>query len=410
MSAHKKKVMIIGGGIAGLTAAWELAKRDIAVELVEKTCFLGGHAIRYCCKATDECVQCGACEVEKMLKNVVQEPAIQVHLATEVTGIKSGGGYTVALAKSSRPLEPQQIAAAGIRYADFPAEGKIARGYSKNNLPLYVMVDDAKRSSDSAALPEDTMALSQMGTAGELKVDAVVVASGFQPFNPAEKPTYGYGRFDNVITGLELEQIKREHGAVLRPSDGRPPQRVAFIQCVGSRDERLGHLWCSQVCCAYALRMARSLKYKAPDTEITVFYMDIQNTGRQFPVFYEKCKSEIQFVRAIPVDVFPMASGQLRLRYQEEAEGRPVDEIFDLLILSIGIMPGTDNPALADLTGVALDADGFIGGRDRLNTTVTNQNGIFVAGTAAGPKTITASMAHAGQAASEVLKYLGVIR
>jgi heterodisulfide reductase subunit A len=363
--------MVIGGGIAGLTAAWELAQQGVEVDLVEKGAFLGGHAIQYCCKATDQCLECGACSVEAMLKNVLADTRIRIHLGAEVESLSRKGRFAVRLRHGAPQLDADH------------------RGFSKNNI------------ASAAARQQEPI--------DSLEADAVVVATGFSPFDPARKPTYGYGRLANIITGLELERNKRLAGAVLRPSDAAVPKRVAFIQCVGSRDERLGHLWCSHVCCPYALRMARNLKYHEPDTEITVFYMDIQNTSKSFPAFYEGCREQMRFVRAIPVDMYQTEREGLRTRYMDE-QGNPVDEEFDLVVLSIGIMPGVENTRLVETLGIDLDRDGFMQSADRLQRTTTTREGVFLAGTVEGPKTIAASMAHAGQAAGEVVKFLGGVK
>ncbi|CAN2039545.1 4Fe-4S ferredoxin [Candidatus Magnetomoraceae bacterium gMMP-15] len=367
MSTELKKVMVIGGGVAGLTAAWELARENVNVELIEKAGFLGGHGIQFSCKATDKCHQCGACSVEKVLKDVIEEPKINIHIGTEIEKVSKNGNFSVNLKKS----ESSQTGT------------EIDQVYSKNNLSLK-----SAESCDS------------------LDVDAIILASGFTPFNPEIKSTYGYGKFKNMISGLDLERNKKRQGGVLRPSDGKPPKKVAFIQCVGSRDERLGNLWCSQVCCPYALRLARSLKFVKPETEITVFYMDIQNASKNFSAFYEKCKEELNFVRNIPVDMYPSETDGLRTRYADES-GAPIDDEFDLVVLSIGITPNADNNQLSELLGIELNLDGFFLSNDLLNKTITSQDGIFIAGTAQGPKSIPASMAHAGQAACEVMKYLG---
>lgn len=383
MSADPKKVMVIGGGIAGLTAAWELSKCGVLVDLVEKSDHLGGHAIQYCCKATDECRQCGACSVEKMLKNVVEAPNINVHCGVEVDRVARNGRFEVSL-QPSGAAAPAASPGCRERYETDPLACAAARKFSKNNA-----------------------ALDCGGTAADLKVDAIVLASGFAPFDATRKGTYNYGKLPNVVTGLELERGVRANGRVLRPSDGKPPAKVAFIQCVGSRDERLGNLWCSHVCCPYALRAAELMKHHNPEVEITVFYMDIQNTGNNFPAFYEKCKQDLQFVRNIPVDIYPMEDDRLRMRYTAEADGSPVDAEFDLVVLSIGIMPGLDNQRMATLLNIGLDADGFFQSSDSFHRTATTNNGVFLAGTVGGPKTIAASMAHAGQAAYEAMKYLG---
>ncbi len=391
MSTELKKVMVIGGGIAGLTAAWELAGLGAQIALVEKADFLGGHAIQHACKATDECRQCGACAVESMLKNVVNEPAITVYLATEVAGINKNDNFKISLKKTD---VAKDLAACESGYSADPTGCTAVKGHSLNNAKFY--------QADGSLNPETT------GNADTLEVDAVVVATGFIPFDPRIKSTYRYEDLQNVISGLDLESGKRANGAVLRPSDGQPPQKVAFIQCVGSRDERLGNLWCSQVCCPYALRTAQSMKHKNPELDVTVFYMDIQNTGNDFPVFYQQCKNEMKFVRNIPVDMYQTDDDRIRTRFMAaEGSSEAVEDDFDLVVLSVGIMPGADNAALSDLVDVPLNDDGFFACADKMNRAVTGQAGIFVAGTASGPKTIAESIVHAGQSAGEVIKYLG---
>ncbi len=391
MSTKSKKVMVIGGGIAGLTAAWELAGLGAQVELVEKADYLGGHAIQYACKATDECRQCGACAVESMLKNVVNEPAITVHLATEVDKISKNGKFAVGLKKAATDTSRKTCEGG---YTTDPKGCSVVKGFSVNNAKYY--------QPDGSLNPETA------GSAKSIEVDAVVVATGFTPFDPNIKSTYRYNELANVVSGLDLESGKRSNGAVLRPSDGKPPKKVAFIQCVGSRDERLGNLWCSQVCCPYALRTAQAMKHQDPELDITIFYMDIQNTGNDFPVFYQQCKDEMKFVRNIPVDMYLVENDCVRTRFMAaEGNSEAVEEDFDLVVLSVGIMPGADNETLAEQIGIGLSSDGFFACADNLNRTATGQAGIFVAGTASGPKTIAESIVNAGQSAGEVMKYLG---
>ena len=390
MSKENKKVMVIGGGIAGLTAAWEMSRFGIDVDLVEKTCFLGGHAIGFCCKATDECVQCGACSVEDMLKKVNEAANITVHLTTEVDKIEKKDFFSVKLKKSTAGMAN--------------SEDGVAVGFSKNNIPLHVVTDRGKAKN----VPAGAVDAAKLGTDATLAVDAVVLASGFAPFDAGIKKTYGYGLFNNVITGLDLERIKRKYGRVVRPSDEKPPEKIAFIQCVGSRDERLGNLWCSQICCPYALRMARNMKYNNPEAAISIFYTDIQNTGKIFPVFYEKCRADMNFIRTIPVDLFPLEDNRLKMRFLNDENGPAAEVEFDMVVLSIGIAPGPDNKNLTELLGIGLNEDGFAGATDSLNKTLTVNQGVFLAGTIEGPKTIAGSMAHAGQAAGEAMKYLEV--
>ena len=379
MNSKTGKVMVVGGGIAGLTAAWELSRQNVNVELVEKSCFLGGHSIGFTCKATDSCKQCGACSVEEMLKNVVNEPLINVHLRTEVTALEKRDGFTVSLAKSD---------------VEAVASQSLLKGFSRHNTPLYVV------SGEVADAPEGAVDIEKLGSEGQVAVDAVVVATGYAPFDPNLKSTYGYDKWDNVITGLDLENIIREKGAVVRPSDGEKPGRIAFIQCVGSRDERLGNLWCSEVCCPYAMRMAGVAKHHDPDADVSIFYIDIQNSGKEFPVFYERMKENIRFVRTIPVDIYPLEGGALQLRHMVEEAGEPASEEFDLVVLSVGIMPGKDTAKLSEVMKVPVTEDGFLAAD-------TGDAGLFVAGTAAGPGSIAATIAGAGEVALATMNYLG---
>jgi len=408
-----KNVLVIGGGIAGMTAAWELAEAGVNVHLVEKSGFLGGHAIQYTCKAAAECLQCGACSVEKTLKNVIECDRISVHLSTEVETIQKKGGYAVTLKKSAAFIDPAKCTNCGVCYDKFKDTGVIARGFSKNNVPLFAVCPE-NLNGNAAALqsicPEGAISVADQPSTSALTADAVVLTTGFAPFDARIKGTYGYSRFPNVVSGLDLERIKRQYGYLARPSDGQPAKKIAFIQCVGSRDERLGNLWCSQVCCPYALRTAASVKHKNPDLDITIFYMDIQNTGKSFPVFYETLKNDIRFIRSIPVDIFPIENDCLNIRLFDEVEGAPAMESFDLVVLATGIMPNPDNQKLSEQLAVPLNVDGFFKYSDDINKTSTPAEGVFIAGTAQGPKTIAASMAQAGQAAGGILKYLGVTK
>jgi heterodisulfide reductase subunit A len=411
-----KKVLVIGGGIAGLTAAWELARLNVDVELVEKTRFLGGHAIQFCCKAADECQKCGACSVEKRLLEVIREPRIEVYLNSELKGIDRNGRFSYTLLRQPLFVDSKKCTNCGLCFEKCPAPGAVVRGYSKNNVPLYAIderhclyLKDGSCKLCQELCPEKAINLDQV--AGQIAgdADAIIVASGFEAFNPVGRPRYGYGINKNVITALELERMLREKGEVLRPSDSAAPQTIAFIQCVGSRDHQLQHGFCSQVCCGYAMRMAEALHHRHPEVRISIFYMDIQNCGKNFAGFHERCKDHIRFVRFMPADIFQGEQDRLTVCYGDEKDGHAVRETFDLVVLSVGIMPGTSNAILAEMLRLDLDGQGFFALADSLDRTSTKQKGIFLAGTAQGPKDIADSMIQAGQAAQRVAEYLGAM-
>jgi heterodisulfide reductase subunit A len=241
------------------------------------------------------------------------------------------------------------------------------------------------------------------GAEDTFKADAVIIATGFQPFNPENKP-YGYGLFENVVTNLDLEKMLRQGKGFTRPSDGRTPEKLAFIQCVGSRDDGLNHLWCSKVCCASALRMAELIRSENSDIEITFFYIDLQTFGKKFQSCYDSIKENFRLIRAIPGDIFKTGEDRLRLAYFYEEEKVQNEEEFDMVVLSIGITPGVDNKMVAEKIGVKPTDTGFWDNLD--DCSMTSVQGVFAAGTASGPKTIAESVADAGRVAFEVVKYL----
>jgi heterodisulfide reductase subunit A len=348
------RVLVIGAGIGGLTAAKTLAHFGVPIDLVERCAALGGHAARFACKATDRCVKCGACLVTEAIAAATSDPRIRIHAGSRL------GQFRRKPPRFEFTIEPSEVAIPGGSRTP-PAGGH-------------------------AAPPVAAFA------------DAVVLAAGFDAFDPKDK-AYGHGFFPNVITLLESEHELRRQGALNRPSDGCAPQHIAFIQCVGSRDAKLGHLWCSQFCCAAALRTARRIKTLRPQTEITVFYIDIQSVGRDFEDFYRQCRQELRFIRAIPSEASAVDGGGIRLIYTEGSQHPLTEAVFDLVVLSTGMVPPTGLNELAARLGWTSADTGFAP-RDP-------GAGIFAAGAVRGPMRIAESMADARDAAARVLAFLG---
>jgi len=406
-----KKVLVIGGGVAGLTAASEMADLDIDVEIVEQSDFPGGHAIQYTCKATDECVKCGACMVEEKLDRVVQNPKIKLMAGTRVQELSNSGGFSVTLQKKPVFIDPERCSNCGLCFEKCPEKGAITQGFSKNHTPFYALssakclyLQDQSCNVCREACPEGAIDLDAAETTASTRADAVILATGFTPFSPVSKP-YGYGKFKNVITNLEMERLLRRDGRALRPSSGTEAGRIAFIQCVGSRDAKLNHLWCSKVCCGSALRMAGLVKARQPETRITFFYMDVQTFGRDFDKFYGKIREDVRLIRAIPGDIYPVAEDELRVTFLDTASSESVQAEFDLVVLSVGMTPCDGLAQTAEKLKLPLADTGFAkqigpGG-------LTPEKGIFTAGAVTGPMSIPESIASAGQTAFDVAKYLG---
>ncbi|MEW5735298.1 MAG: NAD(P)-binding protein [Thermodesulfobacteriota bacterium] len=404
---------MIGGGIAGLTAALKLAGQGVAVELTEKSPFLGGYGITYSCKATDECAACGACTVEQTLAKVLEAPAVTIHPRAALVSVKKNkDAFTAKVKIAPEIIDPEKCTGCGACYEKLKGTGAVLRAFSPLAGPLFAADAEVLKKAPAlkdplaASCPEGAIRTDAAEKTQTIKADAVIVATGFAPFNACRKPTYNYKVIPNVITGMDLENSLRENGRLLRPSDGRPVRKAAFIQCVGSRDFRLENPWCSQVCCAYALRSAMAAKHKDSELHVTVFYMDIQTVGKKFPEFYEKCRGALRFVRSIPTDIYPLEEGRARIVYADPETGKLAEDDYDLVALSVGITPPAENKDMAGLLEVGLSADGFFASGNGPARTISTREGVFLAGTAEGPRSILDSAAHAGAAAADVLRHI----
>jgi len=411
----KYSAVILGGGIAGISAALELARLGRDVALVEKTPFFGGRAAHLCCKATDTCQKCGACLVDERLYALFQEPRVTLLPHTELTGCSRDNGlFHLVLTRQPEVINPARCVDCGLCYDECPAADKgaiLTTGITQNH-PRYAVnpkaclyFQDGSCEVCQHICPPTARAidLTRPAQTIELTAAAIVVATGYRPSDPQSRPHYRYGLLPQIITGFELEEMLR-NGKGPQGRDGEHPRRIAFIQCVGSRDQ--AHPYCSQVCCAYTLRLARLLKHRWPEAEVTSFYMDLQEIGRHSPQFQAEARREIQVCRALPGDLAAAPDGRVNLRYLEEASGRPEIAAFDLVVLSVGISPGEDNPALAALLQAELTPDGFFQGADPRHRSQTSQPGLFLAGTAEGPRDIAGCIAQATAAARQVSQYV----
>lgn len=336
-------VAVIGGGVAGIAASLNLAQRGIGVILIEREAQLGGNALTVCCKAVEgRCQHCGACLFRDHLRTLRGALNISPHLQTTVEHVERRDGQFALFCRK--------------------AEGETLT----------------------------------------FQVEAILLATGFDPISPLSKGPYGYGTLPHVITGDDLERLLQARGRAA--CDDLPLRRVAFIQCVGSRDEHNGRGYCSQVCCRYALRLARVFRERHPQAEITFFKMDLQTSGRDMAETWAKAQGAFRIVAGIPAILEGGAGDEITFRYEEVLTGRQLRESFDLIVLATGIQPRTDAAQVAGQFGINQDPYGFFATTvDGVSTLVP---GIFVAGCCQAPRSIAESIAHAREAAQACTHYI----
>ncbi len=338
---EKNDVSVIGGGISGITVALEMAQLGLSPVLIEREASIGGLSGSFCCKASESCNKCFACVADKRISEVRQRKDISILTRTELIGVSGGPGqYHLLLKKDKERLER--------------------------------------------------------------KASAVVIAAGVDPFDASQKGEYGYRRYQNVMTARDLDEMLRYRGKLSRPSDGQIPKKVAFFQCVGSRDESIGNLYCSQVCCAYALRMIKAVRHQYPTVEATFLYMDIQPAGAFFQQLLDSCRQDtgIRLIRGLPSKIYhsPLA-GNLRVRLTDPQKEEVTEESFDLIVLSVGMVPRKTSKTLLEFFNLGLTEDGFI-------ASPPSRTGVFVTGACSGPKDIDRSILQAKSTAFHVHRYL----
>ncbi len=240
-----------------------------------------------------------------------------------------------------------------------------------------------------------------------ITTNAVLMATGFDAFNALRKEEYGFGIYDNVITSVELEDMFKK-GRVLC-ANGKAPERVAFIHCVGSRDEKVGNRYCSKVCCVTAVKQASEIKQLYPNAEVYNFYMDLRMFDRQFEDMYHEAQATygVQFVRGRLSEAAETKDGKLQIKAEDTLLGKPLKLTVDMLVLMVGVEPCSSGSVLAKKMKIEQGSDRFFNGKNAYNLrNHTNTQGLFLAGTCAGPKTIPETLADARAAAAEVLSYL----
>ncbi|SPD75334.1 4Fe-4S ferredoxin, iron-sulfur binding domain protein [uncultured Desulfobacterium sp.] len=428
-------VMVVGGGIAGVQAALDLADTGYFVYLIENTAAIGGTM-----SALDKTFptnDCSMCILSPKLVECGRHPNIEIITLTDVEGIEGrAGNFQVSLHQKARYIDMEKCIACGAcaekcprkvndefnqglnqrkaAYVKFPQAVPLKYAIDKDNCIYF---EKGKCRACEKLCPAGAINFEDTDRDFTLNVGGIILSPGFQPFDPTLYDTYGYSRFPNVVTAMEFERILApsgpNQGHLVRPSDKKDPRRIAWLQCIGSRDmNRCDNGYCSAVCCTYAIKEAViSKEHAGSDLDCSIFYMDMRTHGKEFEKYYDTAREKhgVRFIRARVHTVESVAgTGDLRVKYVNE-QGEIIEETFGMLVLSVGLEISPDSIKLADKLGINL-TDGRFCKTGAFRPVSTSKEGIYVCGAFAGPKDIPQSVMEASSAAAEASALLSSSR
>jgi heterodisulfide reductase subunit A len=422
----KTDALVIGAGIAGLQAALDLADQGFQVMVVEREPSIGGKMIAL--SKVFPTLDCASCITTPRMAAAAHHDRITLLSYTEVDSVdkEEHGEFRVRVNRKARFVDEETCI--GCRLCEYscpvmvPHEFEGELGARKavyvpfsTAIPQVAVLD-----SENCMLcgkcrkvcPTDAINYLQESKTVIIQARTVILSTGYRLTPVDAKPQYGRGRLPNVIHALQMERLLAPHGPygrVLRPSDGKIPDSIAFVQCAGSRDRSLGVPYCSRVCCMYAIKQAMLLSGALPLADVTIYYMDIRAFGKGYEQFFQNAKAMgIEFVKAKAARITEDAAQNPIVRVEMMEEGtRVVDRQHDLVVLSLGMVPGSRPETF---TPVRAAEDGFVRCPSaKISPTLTDEEGVFVAGTAAGPKDIVDTIVEAGGAAMEAANYLNAL-
>ena len=414
--------LVVGGGIAGLQAALDLADQNFKVAVVEKDASIGGKMIRL--SKVFPTLDCASCITTPKMAAAAHHENITLFTYCDLNSLKRNeNNITASVTQRPRYVDPDKCI--GCRQCEYgcpvyvPDEEQGEFNMRKaiyipfsNAIPQIALMDVENCSlcgKCAKVCPTQAVDYFQKSFDFTIQAKTAVLATGFNLTPIQQKKEYGRGMVENVITSMQMERLLAPHGPyqrVIRPSDGKEPDSIAYIQCAGSRDKSLGISYCSRVCCMYAIKQAMLLSGALPLADITIYYMDIRAFGKGYEQFFQNAKAMgIEFVKAKIANIRQGENQYVQLRYEaQEEDGRLVTRDHDLVVLSLGMVPDW-NPV--GTCSVSIDDDAFIkSAMPKIAPTLTDMEGVFVAGVAAGPKDIVDTIAEAGAAAMEASIYL----
>ncbi len=429
---YNPNTLIVGGGIAGIQAALEIANSEHRVYLVERQPSIGGHMIQL--DKTFPTLDCSQCILTPKMSEVGSHPHIELLAYSEVEEVSGYiGNFTVKVRKKARYVDEDKCTGCGIcmQKCPYKTDSEFELGLAKRkaayipfpqgvpnvatidkDICIYIKSGGKKCGACLKFCEAEAIDFTQEDQIIEVEAGSIILATGYGLMNPKLIPQYGYGKYDDVITGLEFERIVSPIGPTggkIQLKDGREPESVAIVHCVGSRDKNY-HEYCSRVCCMYALKQSNYIKEELPDADVYQLYIDMRSFGDGYEEFYERLSSEgVNFVRGKVAKVTDRAindeeKGKLIVVAEDTLLGSMIRIPVDMVILCNAIEPQADASEVASRFTISQKATGFFLERHpKLDPVATSTEGIFIAGCCQSPKDIPDTVAQASAAAARVL-------
>lgn len=421
-----RRALVIGGGIAGIQAAIDLGLAGYETVLVEKEPSIGGRMAQF--DKTFPTLDCSACILAPRMVEVSHLENVKIYSNAEVESVKGFvGNFEVSIRKKARFIDEAKCTGCGICMekcpVKVPSEFEMGLGERRaiykpfpQAIPNIAIIDKETCRYLTEGKCQLCAKLCEAGAIDYEQQDeivtetfgAIIVATGFKLFDYTKYGEYGYGRYRDMITGLDYERMLNAAGPtkghVIRPSDGREPKRIAFIQCVGSRDDAMGVPYCSRICCMYTAKHAILTKEHVPDAEVYVFYIDVRAAGKNYEEFYQMAREKygVKYIRGRVSRVY-QDDGSLMLKAVDTILGQTIEMPFDLVVLAVGAVPHESAIDLAHRIGASTDAYGFYTeAHPKLRPVELLTEGIFVAGSCQAPKDIPDTVATASATAAKV--------
>jgi heterodisulfide reductase subunit A len=417
---QNKDVLVIGAGIAGIEASLLLSKADRKVHLVEKTSYTGGTTIKF--EEVFSNMECSTCMVAPRQQELLQDKNINLLTLAEVEDVKgSFGDFTVKIHKKARYVNMDNCIGCNACFEPCPVnlKNEFEEGLSERKaiyvpcagaLPNVPMIDTEnclrfkgkKCTACQEACMFEAIDYNQKDEKLELKVGAIIVATGYSTYDAKKLPDYSYGKIDDVYTALEFERLYASNGPTegkIVLKNGKPPKSAAIIHCVG-RDEKG---YCSSICCMYSLKFDHYLKSKIPEIKISEFYTDLCIPGKSHQKFYEKMKeTKVDLIRFSEIEVTKQGKDTV-VKYNNGSGKKNVLPV-DMVILAPAVVPKDNASQLAKTLGLSVDEYGFFKEKDPyVSSVISSKPGIFIAGCVQGAKNIQESVSQANAAVGKIL-------